>query len=134
MAKSIGKYRNQIILSGMRFTGKTGLFEFEREKPQPFVVDLVLCFRQMKAGRTDCLSDTVDYGKVFASVRDVVEVKRFDLIEALAETIAYEVLTRYPAVDAVEVSVQKPEAPVEGTFEYMGVRFFRERIVKKSSK
>lgn len=134
MAKSIGKYRNRIVLKGMRFTGNTGVFDFEREKPQPFVVDLVLCFRQLKAGRTDCLSDTVDYGAVFVSVREIVEGKRFQLIEALAETISTEILNRYPPVDAVEVSVHKPEAPVEGTFEYMGVRFFRERIVKKRGK
>lgn len=116
----------------MKFMGTTGLFEFEREKPQPFIVNLTLCFREMTAGRTDRLEDTVDYGLVFSSVREIVEGMRFDLIEALAENIASEILLRFPSVDALDVCIQKPEAPVEGTFEYMGVRLFRERVIKKS--
>ncbi len=132
MKKSVKKYRNRIILQGMRFLGTTGLFEFERNKPQPFIVNLTLWFREMTAGRTDLLEDTVDYGLVFAATREIVEGTRFDLIEALAESIASEILIRFPSVDALDVCVQKPEAPVEGTFEYMGVRIFRERIVKKS--
>lgn len=132
MTKSVNKYRNRIILQGMRFMGTTGLFEFERNQPQPFVVNLTICFREMAAGRTDRLSDTVDYGQVFAAVREIVEGTRYDLIEALAEAIASEVLIRFPSIDALDVCVQKPEAPVEGTFEYMGVRIFRERIIKKS--
>jgi len=132
MARSVKKYRNRIILQGMKFMGTTGLFEFEREKPQPFIVNLTLCFREMTAGRTDRLEDTVDYGLVFSSVREIVEGMRFDLIEALAENIASEILLRFPSVDALDVCIQKPEAPVEGTFEYMGVRLFRERVIKKS--
>jgi dihydroneopterin aldolase len=132
MSKSVKKYRNRIILQGMRFMGTTGLFEFERTEPQPFVVNLTLCFEEMKAGITDRLSDTVDYGQVFAGVREIVEGTRFDLIEALAEAIASEILIRFPLVDALDVCVQKPQAPVEGTFEYMGVRIFRERIIKRS--
>ncbi|MBN1776463.1 MAG: dihydroneopterin aldolase [Oscillospiraceae bacterium] len=132
MAKSVKKYRNRIILQGMRFLGTTGLFEFERHEPQPFVVNLTLCLREMTAGRSDRLADTVDYGQVFAAVREIVEGTRYDLIEALAEAIASEVLIRFPSVDALDVTVRKPQAPVEGVFEYMGVRIFRERIIKKS--
>jgi len=114
--------------------GTTGLFEFEREKPQPFIVNLTLCFIKMKAGLTDQLSDTVDYGRVFSLVRETVEGKRFDLIEALAEAISSEVMSAFPSIDAMEVIVQKPEAPVEGTFDFMGVRIFRERTIKISGR
>ena len=132
MAKKLNTYRNRIILKGMRFMGTTGLFEFERTTPQPFIVNLTLCFREMKAGGTDKLSDTVDYGLVFSSVRDIVEGTRYDLIEALAEAIAFKVFTGFPGVDALEVCVKKPQAPVEGKFDYMGVTLFRERVIKKT--
>lgn len=127
MTDGINGYPNRIIMKGMRFWSYSGVLEFEKSDGQEFVVNLTLGFLELQATRTDRISDTVDYGQVFSVVRDIVEGKNFDLIEAMAESIAGEVLSRFKEVDALEIGVRKPNAPVEGCFDYMEARLFRER-------
>lgn len=127
MADGINGYPNRIIMKGMRFWSYSGVLEFEKSDGQEFVVNLTLGFLELQATRTDRISDTVDYGQVFSVVRDIVEGRNFDLIEAMAESIAGEVFSRFKEVDALEIGVRKPNAPVEGCFDYMEARLFRER-------
>lgn len=127
MAEGITYYPNRIIMKGMKFWSYSGVLDFEKNDGQEFVVNATLCFKDLQSGQTDDLTDTVDYGQVFSVVKNIVEGRRFNLIEAMAETIACEVLKRFTAVDALEIGVRKPDAPVEGCFDYMEARLFRER-------
>jgi dihydroneopterin aldolase len=96
----------------MRFTGRHGVLPEEREHGQSFVVDVVLETDTSAAAASDALADTVDYAAVAAAVRDVVTGEPVDLIETLAQRLAERCLAVDPRVDAVVVSVHKPEAPV----------------------
>ncbi|SQC36820.1 Probable dihydroneopterin aldolase [Rothia kristinae] len=49
-----------------------------------------------------------------------------ELIETLAHTMAQRILERFP-VDAVELTVHKPKAPIEVTFGDVSVTIHRER-------
>lgn len=100
-----------IRLSGVRARGFHGVFEHERRDGQDFVVDVVLSVDLTRAGASDDLRDTVHYGEVAADIVAIVEGEPYDLIERLAEQIATVVLAR-PLVEAVEVTVHKPQAPV----------------------
>ncbi len=120
------QYPDRILMTGMSFYGRTGYFSFEKENGQIFCVDLTLYFRDLKAVRTDELKDTVDYGAVFETVRALVEDNCFDLIEKLAGEIIHSVLAKYP-VDAAEILLRKPQAPIEGKFDSMAVSLYRER-------
>ena len=72
-----------------------------------------------KANLPDC------HGKVFAIVRRIMETTRMLLLEAIAETIAREVLTGFPAVDEVTVRVRKPKVQLPGRLDYSGVEITR---------
>lgn len=100
-----------IRLSGVRARGFHGVFPHERRDGQDFVVDVVLSVDLSRAGATDDLRHTVHYGEVAADVVALVEGEPHDLIETLADRIASAVLAR-PLVEAVEVTVHKPQAPV----------------------
>ena len=78
------------------------------------------------AGASDDLGDTVNYAEVAGDVVALIEGEPLDLIEALAERIATAILTR-PLVEAVEVVVHKPQAPVGHPFTDVQVRLRRER-------
>lgn len=117
---------DRIELSGMEFFGYHGCFDEERQKGQRFVVDAVLCLSTQEAGRTDDLEKSVDYAAVFEDMRAVVEGEPKNLIEAVAEKIAANLLARYP-VERVEVAVHKPAAPLAGTFRDVCVRIERSR-------
>jgi 7,8-dihydroneopterin aldolase/epimerase/oxygenase len=118
---------DRIVLANMRFHGKHGEHEEERLTAQPFEVDVELRLDLRPAGLNDDLSKTVDYGPVFDRARDIVENRTFHLLEALAETIATEVLEAYPPVDEVRVRVRKPKVTLSGPLDYAGVEIRRRR-------
>lgn len=100
-----------IRLTGVRARGFHGVFEHERRDGQDFVVDVVMAVDLTRAGESGELAHTVHYGEVAADVVEVVEGEPRDLIETVAHEIAGVVLRR-PLVEAVEVTVHKPQAPV----------------------
>lgn len=117
---------DRIVLAGVSATGFHGVFDHEKRDGQTFVVDVELEADLSRAGRTDDLAHTVDYGAIGASVRARIEGEAFDLIETLAEVIAADVLT-HRLVDEVTVTVHKPQAPVGVTFRDVRVSVTRRR-------
>lgn len=117
---------DRILAKGLRFIGSHGVLPEEKTEPQVFIVDLELFLDLRPAGREDDLSLTVDYSQVYALVKRAVEEKSFNLIEALADCIATEILEDFP-VQSVGVTVYKPQAPVEGKFDYFAVSIQRNR-------
>ena len=78
------------------------------------------------AARTDDLQDTVDYGSLVAAVKNAVETDPVDLIETLAQRIADLCLTD-SRVQWTEVTVHKPDAPIEATFSDVTLTILRSR-------
>ena len=117
---------DRIVLDGMVFHGTHGVYPEEQRTPQPFEVDVELAINLQPAGLSDDLERTVDYAKVFETCRQIVESTRFNLVEALAEAIAHELLTGFPA-DEVTVRVRKPNVQLGGTLRSAGVEIRRRR-------
>lgn len=120
---------DRLRLVGMQFSGRHGVLPWEKTEAQPFEVDLVLHTDLRDAGTSDDLADTTDYGSLFDLTAAIVEGRTFNLIEALAAAIARAVLaaTDPTRVDAVEVRVRKPKAPLSGAFETVEVEIRRGR-------
>jgi dihydroneopterin aldolase len=118
---------DRIVLADMAFQARHGVHDWEKIEAQRFEVDVELALDVQPAGRDDDLTKTVDYGGVYRVVRHVVESKTFNLIEALAEAIAHEILGAHAQVDEVVVRVRKPEVRLEGPLAYAGVEIRRVR-------
>ncbi|UCG40903.1 MAG: dihydroneopterin aldolase [Acidimicrobiia bacterium] len=116
-----------IVLTGIAAAGRHGVFDHERATGQRFLADLTLEINLSAAGRTDDLDETVDYGAIADAVVEVLAGPPFALIEAVAEAIAARVLEDWPQVDAVEVTVHKPDAPISQEFADVAVRIRRSR-------
>jgi 7,8-dihydroneopterin aldolase/epimerase/oxygenase len=119
---------DRIVLHNMVFEGHHGYYEHERATAQPFEVDVELRLDLRPAGDDDDLEKTVDYGKVFAVARGIVESTTMKLLEALAETIAREIIAGFPAVEEASVRVRKPKVQLGGRLDYAGVEITRRRI------
>ena len=102
------------------------MLDQEKTNPQLFQVDLELFLNLQAAGQQDDLSLTVDYDQVYQLVQAIVKGPSCNLIEALAEKIAQALLNKFP-LQAVEVTVYKPEAPVKGEFQYFAVKIRRSK-------
>lgn len=102
---------DRIEIKGLRARGRHGVFEEERRHGQVFVVDVILERDLSGPAASDALGDTVDYGILGQQIAHAVGSTRFDLIEALAGHIA-DLALADSTVQAVEVRVAKPEAPM----------------------
>lgn len=118
---------DKIYMNELSFYGYHGVLPEENKLGQTFRISLVLHLSTRKAGETDSVEDTVSYADVYETVRAVVEGKRFKLIEAVAETIAAEVLAGYPLLFRVTVKVVKPNPPIPGHYHSVAVEIDRER-------
>jgi dihydroneopterin aldolase len=115
-----------VALRGITGFGRHGVFAFEREQGQHFVVDVVCALDLDRAAATDDLAWTVDYGELARAVVADIEGPPLDLIEALADRIAQTCL-RSSLVEAVEVTVHKPEAPMPVTVADVSVTLTRSK-------
>jgi len=104
----------RIVLKGLEFYGRHGARPEENSLGARFVVDVEM--EVAFEGQGDSLKATVDYAAVYARVAEVVENRRFYLIEALADHLAGELLAAFPKLEAVLVRVHKPHAPIPGVF------------------
>jgi dihydroneopterin aldolase len=101
---------DRVLLEGMSFQGRHGVRAAEREKPQEFRVDVEVDCDLSQPGRTDRIEDTVDYTRVRAIAKNVIEGESHNLLESLATKIAERVL-QLPNVGAVAVRIAKrPES------------------------
>lgn len=117
---------DSIILTGLRVRAHHGVYDFERENGQDFVIDVTAFLDLAAASASDDVETTLHYGELAVEVADAVRRDPVDLIETVAERIASVVLA-HPAVEAVEVTVHKPDAPIEVPFADVAVRIGRTR-------
>lgn len=115
---------DKIMARGLTFTACHGVLASEKVVPQIFKLDLDLYLDLRAAGMSDDLKDTVSYAEVFEQVRKIVENESYNLLEALAENIADSLLLHYP-LQSVEVTIYKPDAPVNGIFDCFAVNIKR---------
>ena len=94
-----------VELRSLRVFGRHGVREHEKREGQDFIFDVDLDVGDR--GTSDLLEDAVDYGAVARVVQELSDSHRYDLLEALATSIADELLARFSA-QRVVVRVTKP--------------------------
>ncbi|HEY8458575.1 MAG TPA: dihydroneopterin aldolase [Actinopolymorphaceae bacterium] len=117
---------DRITLRGLRVHAHHGVHPHERVSGQPFVIDVALGVDTRPAATTDDLAQTVDYSRLARDVVDAVRKDPVDLIETVAQRVA-DLCLDHPSVQEVEVTVHKPEAPVDAEVDDIAVTIQRSR-------
>ena len=117
---------DRIALRGLRARGHHGVYAFERERGQMFGCDAVLELDTSAAAAGDDLRRTVNYAEIAHQLYSVLAGEPVNLLEALAQRLA-DVCLAYPLVDAVEITVHKPQAELGVPFDDVTVSIRRER-------
>lgn len=120
---------DRITLTGIRATGYHGVYDHERRDGQTFVADVVLELSLRDAAASDDVADTIHYGDLAEQVAAVLAGEPVNLLETLAERIAGVALS-HARVDAVEVTVHKPQAPITVAFGDVSITVRRERGIR----
>ncbi|MCP2266462.1 2-amino-4-hydroxy-6-hydroxymethyldihydropteridine diphosphokinase [Promicromonospora thailandica] len=121
-----GRSLDQVRLTGVNARGYHGVLPSERRTGQDFQADVVLYLDTRPAAAGDDLARTVSYADVARDVHDVLAGEAADLVETVAERIAAAVLAR-PQIEAVDVRVHKPQAPIPVPFTDVEVAIRRDR-------
>ena len=115
-----------IAVRGITAHAHHGVYDWEREQGQTFRVDAVLELDTAPAAAGDDLDKTVNYAELAQRLHAVLAGEPVNLLETLVQQLA-DVCLADPLVDAVEITVHKPEADLGVPFDDVAVTIRRER-------
>lgn len=101
---------DRIFLNQVECPTIIGVYDWEQKAPQNILVDVILFLNTQPATEHDDLTKTVDYDQVYRTIIICSQIRSYQLIETLAETIAQTLLAEYPQVFRSDITVYKPGA------------------------
>jgi dihydroneopterin aldolase len=116
-----------IRLHNAVFYAYHGVLTDEQNLGGKFEVDVDLRCDLTRSATSDHLQDTVNYERVYDSIRSMVMDKKHFLLESLASSIAKGILKNFSKVNSVTVRVRKPGAPVKGVIDHVEVELTETR-------
>ena len=118
---------DKITIKNLKIFAFHGVNPEEKENGQNFYLDIDYYVNIVKACHSDDLNDTVSYARVVKTVRKAFTKEKYDLIERAAQAVADAIFEEFEAISRLEITLKKPEAPVNADFDYMAVTIIRER-------
>lgn len=115
---------DRIALTGLEVFAHHGVFDFEREQGQRFVIDAEITTDMRAAAAGDALARTVNYAELAEAILRAAQSDPVDLIETLAERLA-QVALGFAGVSQARITVHKPDAPIDATFQDVSVTIVR---------
>ena len=100
---------DQIVIKDLLIRGIIGIHDWEREKKQDILINIVMEADCLPAGLSDDFKDAVDYRAVTKRILALVENSAFFLVEKLAHEIAT-ICLEDKRVQLARVRVEKPGA------------------------
>lgn len=119
---------DEIIIKGLKISARHGVFDFEKENEQLFILDIILSVSLSAAGKSDALEDTVSYAEVCDLAEAVMQENCCNLIERAAQLVCNAIFARFAAVEAIDLTLKKPQAPLEHVLDYPAIRIVRKRV------
>lgn len=116
---------DEIHIENLEIFANHGVFQEETNLGQKFLVSLVMYADTRKAGKTDCLEESIHYGEVSHFMTSYTKKHTRKLIEAAAEDLAEALLLQYPPLKGVTLELKKPWAPVGLPLETVSVKITR---------
>ncbi len=98
-----------ILIEGLRLEAVVGVYPHERDARQPLLFDIALRYDNRMPAASDDVADSVDYAAVCKRVRAFVAAREPQLLEALAEALATDLL-QVEGVRHVRLRIGKPAA------------------------
>lgn len=114
-----------IIIENLEVFAHHGVYPEETRDGQNFYVNAYLYTDTKKAGYSDELSDSTNYGQVCQEIHDFLTKHTYKLLEAAAENLAEHILLMFPLIEKITLEIRKPHAPILLSFESVSVKIHR---------
>jgi dihydroneopterin aldolase len=119
---------HKIKLTGLRVYAHHGVFEFEKQLGQWFVIDASVWLDASQAAANDNIEQTLNYGTLASALARNAATNPVDLLETLASRLLEEIFALGGAsVKKAKVTVHKPNAPIDEEFADVSVTVKRRR-------
>lgn len=115
---------DKIRLNNIVFYAHHGFYKAERELGQKFEIDIELGCDLQESAKSDDLSRTIDYSKIYTIAQETFSHYKFKLLETVAEKMATEMLL-ISGVNAVKIKVRKPHVPMNGLLDSVEIEIYR---------
>ena len=87
---------DKIYINNLVVFANHGVYPEEKRLGQKFLLSAILYTDTRRAGKSDALSDAINYGEVSGFIKRFMEENTFDLLEAVVEHLAEEMLLSIP--------------------------------------
>lgn len=118
---------DKIIVKGLKVYAFHGVNPEEQEKGQLFILDIEAHANLYLACDSDNIEDTISYAKILKTAQKVMTSQKDCLLERAAQRVALALLEEYERLDIVEVTIKKPNAPINADFDYTAISIIRGR-------
>ncbi len=116
---------DEIRIEELQIFAHHGVFDFETKNGQNFYVNAILYTDTKKAGWTDELTDSTNYGEVCTFITEFLTSHTYKLLEAAAEQTVEALLLHFPLIKGISFEIRKPEAPIPLPFGSVSVKIER---------
>lgn len=116
---------DQLIIKDLELFGYHGVNPEEKAMGQKFIVEAKITLDLSEAGESDSLESAINYAKLCHELQDVFTSTKHDLIERAATVLCEYILTHYPQVSEVDLTLKKPWAPIHLPIDYPAIRLIR---------
>lgn len=118
---------DKVKLNRIELLGSIGVLEQEKKGTQRYWISIEIGADLRPAGKSDQLERTIDYSSVFELCESLMEESAFDLIETFAEKLSERLFQQFEIARTVVIEVVKPDAPIAGKFDSVGIEIRRTR-------
>lgn len=116
---------DQLIIKDLELFGYHGVNPEEKVMGQKFIVEAKISLDLSEAGETDSLDSAINYAQLCHELQDEFNQTKHDLIERAATVLCNYILTHYPQVVEVDLTLKKPWAPIHLPIDYPAIRLIR---------
>ena len=113
---------DEIRIDELEIFAHHGVYDFETKNGQNFYINAVLYTDTSKAGKTDELTNSTNYGEVCAFITEFLTKNTYKLLEAAAEHVVEAALLQFPLVKGISLEIRKPQAPIPLPFGSVSVK------------
>lgn len=111
----------KVLIENYEVVACHGVNPEEKTGPQRFLISCAIDCDVALATKSDNIDETVSYSAVCKLIKAFFCENCFNLLETLAVRLCKKILRTFDLATGVSVTVKKPDAPMKGTFDWVGV-------------
>lgn len=118
---------NSLIIKNLKIFAYHGVNDDEKINGQNFLIDAEIFTDKLDGYENDKLENVLNLSKLVKELSAFFYKHSYNLIEKAAESTTKHLMKTFSQINAINLTLKKPEAPISADFEYVAVKISRKR-------